>query len=442
MRLRILGVLVGVVLVCVCLGTPRGHAFVPTKQEQIVYGLTAFSGEDYLGRYSDLFCPQSEDTIYVLANKANMLLPAYTLVYFWPDQGRFLADRTTLNEPVEGRLVIEKNKSVVAKVEKTEFAFLLPGGAYSSAPELIMGTQARQEYEAYLKREEERQRILSRYQEQLVAYEEAKKVFLESLIEGRASDEVPRAPAVPSELTAAVVTVTEPGEGYPINLAAGRYALYMRTAEGKIIQGSRKQLVAIEPRREGGIGYELIPETRYVRREYTADTNENIFLTEGNRFFLKPFFQEEYNDFMYEKTKDPQNEGSKEQWTWVRIRPLHNIDLKLYGKGNTLAKIDEKQYFVETIPGSTYSYTIVEYQEDKMPHSHFSGFEIALDDASVDTYLIRAFDKDIGGEQSMGERKIVRVHVLSGTMVFAPVVLPLLVGIVALALRRRQTKSG
>ena len=61
-----------------------------------------------MGRYRDIFCPQSENTIYVIANHNNVIYPIYSLVYFWPNKGVFFADRVSLDKPVRGKLKIIK----------------------------------------------------------------------------------------------------------------------------------------------------------------------------------------------------------------------------------------------------------------------------------------------------------------------------------------------
>ena len=434
MRLKLV-VIALLVFCCFFVFSLAAQALVPVKKEQLVYGVSAFSGEDYLGRYRDIFCPPLENTIYVLADHDNVFFPTYSLIYFWPDKGIFLADRVNLNNPVEGKLEILKNGNVVKVLDKIKFVYLLPEGLYSTKTELLTGEKAEIEYERFLRAVAVRQEYQRKQEQYLI-----RKQQLEELI-ARGEDVQKEAllvpPPIPPELMNGDFEVTLPVSAYLVNVEEGNYRIRIRTEEGKVIEKSEKNLVAISPRREEGVGYELIPEDKYTVREYTADWSKNIYLAGKNIFYLKPYSQEEYNELAYQKAKDPQNGGNKAKWEWVRIEPKKELTLGLYKGEELVEKISEKEYFVRSIPGPIYSYIILEYQEGKMPYSHFSGFKFEVNLKEKSNYTIKAVDLS-GGILKTGERKIISVQTVDDWLLYSPIFLPVLVGFLAFAWKKKK----
>jgi len=424
------------VFCCFFIFSLAAQGLIPVRKEQLIYGLSAFSGEDYLGRYRDIFSPPLEDTIYVLADHDNVFFPAYSLIYFWPDKGAFLADRVNLNIPVEGKLEILKDGNVVKALEKVEFVYSLPEGRYSTKTELLAGEEAEIEYKRFLKVAVEKQEYQRKQEEYLI-----KKQQLQERI-ARGEDVQKEAllapPPIPPELVNSDLEVTTPAGVYLVNVEEGSYRMRMVTGEGKIVEKSEKNLVAISPRREEGVGYELIPEDKYTIREYTADWSANIYLAGKSVFYLKPYAQEEYNELAYQKATDPQNKGSKEKWQWVRIEPDEGLTLQLYKGEELIEQINEKEYYVERIPGPIYSYAIIEYQEGKMPYSHFSGFKFDLSLKEKRNYTIKAVDSVSGEIIKTGERNIISVQTVDDWLLYSPIFLPVLVGFLAFAWKKKK----
>jgi len=433
-------IIVCLIFYCIFVFSPVVQALVPIKQEQLIYGLSAFNGEDYLGRYRDIFCPQSEDTIYVLNDHDNVFLPTYSLVYFWPDKKAFFADRVSLNEPVKGRLEILRDGDIIRSLSKTKFVYFLPEGPYSTKTEVVVGKKAEVEYEKFCKAVVEREMLTRKFQSEQEQYQKRKRELQERIIEGEdiQGEVFPIAPQVPPELREDIPYVTEPVEVYLVNIEEGNYKMRIRAAGGKIVEKSEKNLVAISPRKKKGIGYEIIPEAKYSQREYSADWSENIYLADDDIFYLRPYSQERYNELEYEKAKDPQNEGSKEKWEWVRIEPRKDIFLQLHKRRKLIEEIMEKAYFVKSISGPTRSYTILEYRESEMPYSHFSGYKFDLSSKGRGTYTVRAIDLIDGKSIEFGERKIILVKNVDDWLLYLPVFLPALIGFLAFVRKKRN----
>ena len=81
------------------------NAQTPEMDEQFVYGIHLSNGKGY----TSSFCPQSQNTIYIIANTENVILPRMTIVYYWPLKKKYQAGFKTLNEKIEGNLEIIKN---------------------------------------------------------------------------------------------------------------------------------------------------------------------------------------------------------------------------------------------------------------------------------------------------------------------------------------------
>jgi len=84
----------------------------PEKTESFVYRGRVFNGLDY----TDTFYPPSVETIYLLANRENILSPRRTRVTFRPLTGVYEADWTSMNRTVAGELEILSGNEVIATV--------------------------------------------------------------------------------------------------------------------------------------------------------------------------------------------------------------------------------------------------------------------------------------------------------------------------------------
>jgi hypothetical protein len=84
----------------------------PEKTESFVYSGYVFNGLDYIST----FYPPSIDTIYLLADRQNILSPRRTLVYFWPLTDAYEADWASMNQTVTGALEILDGSEVIVTI--------------------------------------------------------------------------------------------------------------------------------------------------------------------------------------------------------------------------------------------------------------------------------------------------------------------------------------
>ena len=69
------------------------NAQTPEMDEQFVYGIHLSNGKGY----TSSFCPQSQNTIYIIANTENVILPRMTIVYYWPLKKKYQAINFIIN---------------------------------------------------------------------------------------------------------------------------------------------------------------------------------------------------------------------------------------------------------------------------------------------------------------------------------------------------------
>jgi len=386
-------------------------SLVPVRQEQLVYRWDGFDGKGWSGG----FIPQSEDTIYFIANKNNAISAKKTLVYFWPITGKYMAGWKTLNEDVEGTLEILKDGKVIKKLEKVDNVLYYPEGYWGEINVLYTGKKAQKEHQRY-------KEAMDKYYEELKKYYEARQEYRKKLdeffkkvkelreagVKGPLNIEIPKEPKPP---TPPDFYVTQPSKDYIVNLPVGEYQIRLRAKDGTIIEGSEKNLFVFTARRRGGVGYEIIPGNRWTKRE-ECNKPENIIYAAGkNILYFRPYHQDEYNELYYNKLLDPQNEGREENWVWVHTRPIQDVFLLFFSEEKLLAKIIKKPYIVEQVPGPELGYNILEYTKEKFPYKKptFEGYELTLTEKLPHKGYGIILEKKKEGTKMSGSKREIRL---------------------------------
>jgi uncharacterized protein YegP (UPF0339 family) len=350
------------VLIALLAGALRAQA--PLKEEQMVYRLRLFSGSGY----QHSFCPQSEDTIYVIADSDNVFQPMMTLVYYWPITRRYEAAFKTLNEPVDGVVELLHGEKVIARLQPRTYTVALAKGWYAGTSEIILDENATRRYEQY-------QQALTNYTAQLKIYRTQKEAYRSQMEDFFAKTRrtlkpgskskfepaipVPQEPAFPA---APEFFVQQPRHAFIIHLTAGKYRIRLRASDGSIIEGSEKWVVSFTHRRSGQVGYEVISAKRWTMPETSGDPGDVFYLEGRQTLYFRPYLQNEYNHLYYSKLLDPQNDGFADMWRWVNIKQIEKGRLQLIKDGRPVASIEEKPYHVQQIPGAELGYTIIEYE--------------------------------------------------------------------------------
>jgi len=423
--------------------TSPSLAQAPTLREQLVYSLNLFDGKGY----TPGFCPRSEDTIYLIANENNAVSLRSTLVYFWPITGNYVAGFKALNEEIEGTLEVMKEGEVTRSLGKEENVTYYPEGFFAENSRMYLGEEAHAFFQKYEKATEDYYGRINEYYEKMREYRDAFNKFLEDLSKRReAGEELSRAqveaemPTEPSPPEGVKFYVTPLRKDYILNLPQGVYQIRMRARDGTIIEDSQKNLVVFARRREGGVGYEIIPGNRWTMRENLDDPSKTIYAAGKNTLYLRPFLQDEYNELYYKKLLDPQNEGTPERWMWVHTSSLENVLLSFLKKGKLLERIKKAPYYVKQIPGPELGYEIIEYKEEEFPGRAptFEGHKLDLSPVlEKGNYQLR-LEKREGEVLKGSERKILLVRKENANLLYLISIFPLIVGLVVFVQRKRS----
>ena len=237
-----------------------------------------------------------------------------------------------------------------------------------------------------------------------------------------------------------------PSFGFQVNLPEGDYRIRLKDLDGQIIPDSEKKIVVFSHRRTG-IGYKIIPESRWTIPERSDDPQETIYVMGGSNaaIYLQSFYEAEYNDAYYRGLLDTQDHsGATDRWTWAHMEALHQATMTISGVNGVgeLDMIEEKPFNVVQMPGPRLGYQVLEYDQETMGGQRptFVGFEFGLerDDRKV---MISLIDQD-GVVVEGSEREIRWVPEKRPAIQFLWLCLPLLVGSIIFILRRSRTKRS
>ncbi len=417
----------------------------PLFREQLVYSLTSFNGFGF----SKSFCPQSEDTMYFIADVNSVVSPRKTIVYYWPITRRYMAGFSTLNEEVPGELEIWQGGSLIRTMEKQKYVLYYPEGYWSEKAIIYLDDEAQEYYDQYKAAVDEFNQKLKEYYQAMEYYQQQVNKFFEEVRQRREAGEtgpldipIPQQPEPPEFVK---FYVTEPTEGFILNLPVGNYEIRVRLEDGTIFEGSEKKLVTFTSRRQEGVGYEIIPGNRWTRRENCDDPSWIIHAVGKNELYFNPFYQEEYNELYYNKLQDPQNSGRLEKWKWVHVEPVSNAQV-LLGRGEEILQVvDKAPYFVKQIPGPELGYEIIPYDEELKMSGYqptFESYKVTLGEnlPQVD-YQISTISKETGEHIPKSERTIRFLKKENGVYLYAVAFLPLVVGAVVIISRSYQVEK-
>jgi ABC-type transport system involved in multi-copper enzyme maturation permease subunit len=407
-------------LILLFIAVCSAQAQTPVMEEQVVYGLSLFNGKGY----TSSFCPRTEDTIYIIADSENVLLPKMTMVYYWPLKRRYQAGFSTLNETVDGTIEIIRNGKIIRELRRRTYTYYFAKGWYTGRSEILLDEKAKERYAIYCQE-------LENYQKE---YFDKQAEYLKQMDEFIVKLKEKGKPAARSY-------VQKPGEDYIVNLPFGRYKIRLRASDGTVVEGSEKNLISFRHRRSGKVGYEIIPEKRWTRPEISSDLTEIIYLEGKSTLYFRPYLQTEYPHLYYSKLLDPQNGGHQELYRWVNIEQIEKGSLQLVKKGQIMARIEERPYYIQQIPGAELGYTIVEYTEEKFPESgpSFVGYRVEIEPErnGRQIQLVDASGKVVPG--SLRELRAIDAG-KTRELYIASLILPLAVGVPILLWRRRKLK--
>ncbi len=410
-----------------------GLAQAPVRSEQLVVSVLAWNGRDY----SAVFAPESSDTIYLLAGSDNFLSVRKTLVYWWPLTAEWKMDTKPLNVQFPGSLELRDPRGRVTQLPLQEYTYFNIKGDYELNWKVATGDSARRELEKYVSLYGDYSRAMQEYRLKSAARE----AEMQSL--GTRLQNLPRleAPVAPTYYVGPPV---EMQHAFILNLSPGRYAVHLVTPDGSVMEGSEKKIVVHERFRRGGIGFEVIPSDKWTRPETSVAPSSVLYVNGDADLYLRPFFEDEFNDLAYEKTINNAARGNPTIAKWVRIQQVPHATVAVQGAAGGKSLIEERPYFVRQSEGASLGYTIVPFDPDgvrKDEQPDIIAIRVPVD-KNMRAIRFSALDSK-GGKLPGSERQIrVITGVGAPALLFALALAPLLLMAVLLGLRRRLYTSG
>jgi hypothetical protein len=434
-------------LLLLCLPPAFSLAEVPVRTEQSIWSIVAYNGNDYAAT----FAPTSSDTIYLLAGVDNFLSIRSTLVYWWPITGEWKTDTDSLNIQFPGTLELRDAGGKTKTLETQVYTYYNVRGEYEQNWKVATGDAALSElqkyavlYESYYKATEDFQRATQTYNEEIQALgtraaelKSEGKDFSALLTRMR---NLPR-PVAPQQPRDYAVPPTDLQQGFIVNIPAGSYSIRLINPDGTVLEGSEKSLLVHERRRTGGIGFEVIPSDKWTRPTESRTPSSVLYVSGSADLYLRPFFEDEFNDLEYEKTVNNTAKGNSSIVKWVRIQQVPRAKIEVTGEES--AVLAEEPFTVQQTQGSSLGYTIIPYDpqgagKDKDPD--LIAFRLPV---GKGPRLLRVRALDAAGAPLGGERQIRIIGPSPFPLLTLALALsPLLVMVIVLLARARGHAAG
>jgi hypothetical protein len=351
--------------VLACLPLAAASAQTPVRAEQPIWSILAFNGADY----SPTFAIASSDTIYILAGLDNFLSARKTMVYWWPITSEWKTDTDALNILFPGALEVVDAAGQTTSLRMQDYTYFNARGEYELNWKVAVGEAAAAEMQRYADSAGAYQKAIQDYQQGNQQYDEkiqelgirasrlkaAGKDASATLSEMRSL----RKPEPPRPPERYVVPPSEIQQAFILNLAPGTYRIRLRNPDGTIMEGTEKRLVVHQRRRTGGVGFEVIPSDKWTRPVESRTPSSVIYVNGSADIYLRPFFEDEFNDLAYEKTVNNAARGNANIVKWVRIQQVPRARIAVQSGESSILK--ETPYTVQQSQGSSLGYTIIPY---------------------------------------------------------------------------------
>ena len=357
-------------LACVlalCVPVAVSLAEVPVRSEQLIWSVLAFNGRDYAAT----FAPQSADTIYILSGTDNFLSARKTLVYWWPITTEWQTDTDSLNIVFPGTLELQDRRGQVRAFPLSQFTYFNVKGEYELNWKVLTGEPAKAELDRYATLYESYYTSVNEYQLKSAAYDDEMQSLTTRITKLREEGKDFAAllermktllkPDAPQPPTYYVVPPSELQPAFILNGPPGLYSMRLRNLDGTVMEGSEKNVVAHGRSRTGGIGYDVIPADKWTRPVESTTPASVLYVNGKADLFIRPFFEEEFNDLAYEKTVNNAARGNPTIVKWVRVQQVPHAKIAVEGPGAARGVRGEEPFTVQQTQGSSLGYTIVPY---------------------------------------------------------------------------------
>ena len=197
--------------------------------------------------------------------------------------------------------------------------------------------------------------------------------------------------------------------GFILNLPAGRYTVRLINPDGTIAEGSERAVIVHTRGRTGGVGFEIIPSDKWTRPAASVTPSSTIYANGAADLYLRPFFEDEYNDLFYARTVDNAAPGNSSIARWVRVQQVPRAGIIVKRPGRDPEKLSEKPFVVEQSQGNALGYTITPWDpngsgKDKQPN--LVAFPVPLRDGVTRVSLSAV---DARGEPLAGSGREIRI---------------------------------
>jgi hypothetical protein len=415
----------------------------PVRTENLIYSILAYNGRDY----SPTFVRTASPTLYLIAGFDSFLTVRKTLVYYWPLTGEWKTSMSALDVPIEGVLEITNGRGSSIRVIASRYTYYNERGDYELNWKVARDAEADRIWARWSAIHDAYEAAMKDYRDR-VAREEAARTSLmvriqrlrdqgrdvTALVDQLAGMKTPEEPQRPQDF---VVPPAEIQQALIVNLPPGEYSIRFRFADGSVLEGSEKTLFVHAKRRSRGIGYEVIPGDRWTRPVESTTPNAVLYVDGSNDLFLRPFFEDEYNDLSYSKTIRNDARGNPNLMKWERIQQVPRAGIELTGAGMGKAVLREEPWFVEQAQGATLGYKIVPYDPlgaQKGQEPSLIAFRVALGPGTGVTGLRTV---DANGSPLPGSERQIRVISPPPAEPVLPLLALVPLGVMALVLVRR-----
>jgi hypothetical protein len=420
-------------------------AELPVRSESVIWTSLAWNGRDY----SATFAPETSASIYLLAGVDNFLSLRKTLIYWWPITAEWRTDTDSLNVQFPGTMELAGGRQRPQDMPMVDYTYFNVRGDYELNWKVLTGDAARAEVRKYTALYDSYFKEVRDYQSKTAAYE-SEMSSLGTEIQKRKDQHrdysallrrlntLPQ-PVPPARPGYYVVPPADLRQGFVVNLPPGQYAIRLVNPEGQIIEGSEKTVVVHAPRRTGGIGFEVIPSDKWTRPEESQTPSSVLYLNGKADLFLRPYFEDEYNDLGYEKTLNNGARGNPSVYKWVRVQQVPHATIDVSVPGAPMTALAEQAFSVQQSEGNSLGYIIRPFD----PSGPSGGspdlvaFQVRIEPG---TRSIALLARDSGGHALPGSAREIRI-VGPYPAVWALLALalsPLLAMIIRLVLRARS----
>ena len=163
----------------------------------------------------------------------------------------------------------------------------------------------------------------------------------------------------------------------------------------------------------------------------------------GTDIYLRPFFEEEYNDLAYQKTISNSSVGNPNVAIWVHVQQVPRAHIELRRAGGARTLVSEEPFYVEQAEAASVGYRIMPYtglgsQQGKDPSLIAFRIPVASSAPAGSTISIRLIGPD-GAPLPGSDRQVRVLRRTSGSLPLAMLAFVPLLAMAIVIVRRARS---